>query len=161
MIDIRQGEVFKGLLTNEEIWDIATALRGPDGCERVFKQLFTARIRWFALPEALRGELRENHGMFNGYVKVRTTPFVWKKSVDEAITLVADKPADTYTHYLEHIVAALDMMVRINTTTHSRVFGTTEELRFLKQLVGAIVDGDLSEITPRYRRYIKDNFVDY
>ena len=161
MIDIRQGEVFKGLLTNEEIWDIATALRGPDGCERVFKQLFTARIRWFALPEALRGELRENHGMFNGYVKVRITPFVWKKSVDEAITLVADKPADTYTHYLEHIVAALDMMVRINTTTHSRVFGTTEELRFLKQLVGAIVDGDLSEITPRYRRYIKDNFVDY
>lgn len=160
MIDIRQCELFKGLLTNEEIWDIATALRGPDDCERIFKHLFTARIRWFALPEALRDELRENHGLFNGYVKVRTTPFVWKKFVDEAITTVADNP-DTYTHYLEHIVAALDMMVRINTITHSRVFGTTEELRFLKQLVGAIADGDISEITPRYRRYIKDNFVDY
>ena len=112
MIDIRQCELFKGLLTNEEIWDVATALRGPDEESTPFKKMFTARIRWFALPESARDELRNNKGLFDGFVKVRTTSFVFKKDIDDAIKAVASNP-NKFVHYLEHIVAAVDMMLKV------------------------------------------------
>lgn len=49
---------------SEELWDILTALRGPDDQDNVVKEATTAVIRWQAFPRTAR--VRTVPAVFNG-----------------------------------------------------------------------------------------------
>ena len=103
------------IIWDPDIYNIATALRGPDSWNSELKRIFTARIR------ALVG-LKPNIDLS---IEVRESS---KIELDDIVYAILNVSRVDY-HYLEHVKAALSSLSALLGSSADR-----RELEFLKEL---------------------------
>lgn len=93
-------------LTEEELWDVMTALRGPDNCNYILKQAITARIRYLI---GMRGDNR-------GRAITKRTP-LGKPTVNNVLKKLTN--IDRPHHFLKHVANAINVLYRHELITYN------------------------------------------
>ena len=112
------------LLKSREMWDIASALRGPDYCAEQLKWIFTARLRTLV---GLGGEVGETP------VDVRKRMTIYVEEILQAAEEARQWRTDTmfgFNHWLSHV--------------HKAILAIWKEMR--KQGINNAVEKELVEL---------------
>ena len=92
-------DIFKDLLKDEDIYNLASAIRGNDYDYRNIKYLFTSRIRFLL-------------GLDDSYGSIRS---LYSLSIPHVISILRDvgnaRERHMESHYFDHVVSALDVLL--------------------------------------------------
>ena len=147
------------LLEDSDVYDVATALRGPDLSDEVIKEYLTGRIRYFVLGENAADLAVIQNYEFTEYNAVAV--------INSVIGLVErgvfrDKYVlEGFLHYLQHIklaVGSLNIAELMSDEEYSLMFKLVESIRDILEGYGISNEEEvISELYKLRKKYGEEN----